>query len=59
MEKVRLRKELIKYLENLKKLKQLNVSTRTEKSNRFRDMTICKSKIIKLEEKLKNEKGRF
>ncbi len=53
MEKVKLRKELIKYLENLKELKQLNVVTKTEKSNQIRDMIICKLKIIKLEGKLK------
>lgn len=55
MDKLKIRKELIKYQRNLVELKKLGVIKENERLNKTRDIKIVENKIKMLEELLKNE----
>lgn len=55
MNKLKIRKELIKYKENLIKLKKISVINENEKKNQLRDIEIVQNKIKKLKLSLNNE----
>lgn len=52
MDKVKIRKELIKYTENLKEIRKLKLSTGKSEEQRTKDIQIIKSKIEELKKML-------
>lgn len=55
MDKIKTRKELIKYTENLKEIRNLKLTDSKAEANRSRDIKIIEKKIKNLKEKLEVE----
>lgn len=52
MDKIKVRKELIKYTENLKEIRSLKLTDLKSEENRTRDIKIIEEKIKKLKKEL-------
>ena len=52
MDKIKARKELIKYIENLKEIRSLKIIDSKAEANRSRDIKIIEAKIEKLKKEL-------
>ena len=55
MDKIKTRKELIKYTENLKEIRNLKLADSKAEANRSRDIKIIEKKIKNLKKKLEVE----